>query len=50
MLESMSDWPTRELIERVVIERYELLEAEKSGAGAKAPVVALERAAIRNVL
>ena len=36
MLESSSDWPTREWIERAVINQYELLESEKSAAGSKA--------------
>ena len=33
MLESSSDWPTREWIERAVINQYERLENEKSAAG-----------------
>ena len=36
MLESSSDWPTREWIERAVINQYERLECEKSAAGSRA--------------
>ena len=36
MLESSSDWPTREWIERAVINQYERLESEKSAAGSRA--------------
>ena len=36
MLESSSDWPTREWIERAVINQYERLESEKSSAGSRA--------------
>ena len=36
MLESSSDWPTRESIERAVINQYERLECEKSAAGSRA--------------
>ena len=36
MLESSSDWPTRELIERAVINQYKRLESEKSAAGSRA--------------
>ena len=36
MLESSSDWPTREWIERAVITQYERLESEKSAAGSRA--------------
>ena len=35
MLESSSDWPTREWIERTVINQYERLENEKSAAGSR---------------
>ena len=35
MLKSSSDWPTREWIERAVVDQYERLESEKSAAGAK---------------
>ena len=35
MRESSSDWPTRELIERAVINQYERLESEKSAAGSR---------------
>jgi len=38
MLESSSDWPTREWIERVVVNQYERLESEKSAAGTKAMI------------
>ena len=36
MLESSSEWPTREWIERAVINQYERLESEKSAAGSRA--------------
>ena len=36
MLESPSDWLTREWIERAVINQYKLLEIEKSAAGTRA--------------
>ena len=36
MLESSSDWPTREWIERAVINQDERLECKKSAAGSKA--------------
>ena len=36
MLESSSDWPTREWIERAVINQYERLEIEKSAARSRA--------------
>ena len=36
MLESSSDWPTREWIERAVINQYERLECEKFAAGSRA--------------
>ena len=36
MLESSSDWPTQEWIERAVINQYERLECEKSSAGSRA--------------
>ena len=36
MLESSSDWSTREWIERAVINQYERLESEKSVAGSRA--------------
>ena len=36
MLESSSDWPTREWTERAVINQYERLESEKSAAGSRA--------------
>ena len=36
MLESSSDWPTREWIERAVINQYERLESDKSAAGSRA--------------
>ncbi|CAN0202378.1 unnamed protein product [Ascophyllum nodosum] len=36
MLESSSDWPTREWIKRAVINQYERLESEKSVAGSRA--------------
>ena len=36
MRESSSDWPTREWIERAVINQYERLEREKSAAGSRA--------------
>ena len=36
MLESSSDWPTREWIARAVINQYERLESEKSAAGSRA--------------
>ena len=36
MLESSSDWLTREWIERAVINQYERLEREKSAAGSRA--------------
>ena len=36
MLESSSDWPTREWIERAAINQYEGLEWEKSAAGSRA--------------
>ena len=36
MLESSSNWPTREWIERAVINQYERLESEKSAAGSRA--------------
>ena len=36
MLESSSDWPTREWIERAVINQYERLENKKSAAGSRA--------------
>ena len=36
MLESSSDWPMREWIERAVINQYERLESEKSSAGSRA--------------
>ena len=36
MLESSSDWPTREWNERAVINQYERLESEKSAAGSRA--------------
>ena len=35
MLKSSSDWPTREWIERAVINQYERLECEKSAAGSR---------------
>ena len=38
MLESSSDWPTREWIERAVINQYERLECEKSAAGSRAMI------------
>ena len=36
LLERSSDWPTREWIERAVINQYERLECEKSAAGSRA--------------
>ena len=36
MLESSSDWPTREWIECAAINQYERLECEKSAAGSTA--------------
>ena len=36
MLGSSSDWPTREWIERAVINQYERLESEQSTAGSRA--------------
>ena len=36
MLESSSDWPTREWIERTVINQYERLESGKYAAGSRA--------------
>ena len=36
MLESSSDWPTREWIERAVVSQYERLESEKFAAGSRA--------------
>ena len=36
MLESSADWPTRDWIERAVINQFERLESEKSAAGSKA--------------
>ena len=36
MLESSSDWPTRDWIERAVINQFERLESEKSAAGSMA--------------
>ena len=36
MLESSSDWPTREWIKRAAINQYERLECEKSTAGSRA--------------
>ena len=36
MLESSSDWPTREWIERAVKKQYERLESEKSAVGSRA--------------
>ena len=36
MLESSSGWPTREWIERAVINQYERLESEKSAARSRA--------------
>ena len=36
MLESSSDWSTREWIERAVINHYEWLDSEKSAAGSRA--------------
>ena len=36
MLESSSDWPTREWIERAVINQYEGLKSEKFSAGSRA--------------
>ena len=36
MLESSSDWSTREGIERAVMNQYERLESEKSAAGSRA--------------
>ena len=36
MLESSSDWPTREWIERAVINQYERVESEKYAAGSRA--------------
>ena len=36
MLESSSNWPTREWIERAVINQYERLESEQSAAGSRA--------------
>ena len=36
MLESSADWPTRDWIERAVIDQFERLESEKSAAGSKA--------------
>ena len=35
MLESLSDWPTLEWIERAVANQYERLECEKSAAGSR---------------
>ena len=35
MLESPPDWPTREWIERAMINQYERLESEKSAAGSR---------------
>ena len=35
MLESSSDWPTREWIERVVINQYQGLESEESATGSR---------------
>ena len=40
MLESLSNWPTREWIERAMINQYERLESEKSSAGSRAMVSA----------
>ena len=39
MLESSSYWPTREWIERAVINHYERLESEKSATGSRAVLV-----------
>ena len=36
MLESSSDWPTREWVERAMISQYERLECEKSAARSRA--------------
>ena len=36
MIESSSDWPTREWIEHAVINQYERQESEKSAAGSRA--------------
>ena len=36
MLESSSDWPTREWVERAAINQYERLECEQSAAGSRA--------------
>ena len=46
MLESSSDWPTREWIERAVINQYERLESEISVAGSRAMLSA--RGHLRN--
>ena len=40
MLESSSDWPTREWIELAVINQYRRLESEKSAAGSRAMLFA----------
>ena len=40
MLENSSDWPTREWIERAVINQYGRLESEKSAAGSRAMLAA----------
>lgn len=39
MLESVSDWPTREWIERGVINKLELLQAKELAAGAEALIL-----------
>ena len=36
MLESLSDWPMREWIERTVMNQYERLECEKCAVGSRA--------------
>ena len=42
MIKSSSDWPTREWIERAVINQYERLESEKSAAGGRAMLSACD--------
>ena len=44
MLESFSDWPSQEWIERAVMNQYDRLQAEESAAGSKAMFVARNNA------
>ena len=44
MLESSSDWPSREWIERAVMSQYDRLRAEESAAGSKAMFAARSNA------